>query len=143
MTRFLQIATVSAMFLVVAGLSEASSHNKSGGTNNHGSQNGSLKNNNNHHDHPNKTYSHDHYWSYRYWNWRYGCEFCYSPYDSCYFYFYAPANCYYPVSCIDQFPPTPGVPPSNVAPTAPAPMPTVPPMPPAVVNVNQNTNVTR
>ena len=44
-------------------------------------------------------------WGHRQWNSRYGCEFCWSGVDNCYFYFYAPANSYYPVSCIEQFPP--------------------------------------
>ena len=138
MTRFLQVAALSALFFVVANASEANgpkAGNK-GTSGNQGSHQQSFKDGHDQHR-PSRTYSHDHRWSSRYWNSRYGCEFCYSSYDSCYFYFYAPANCYYPASYIAQYPPTP-------VRTPPAPVPTtsVPPMPPApVVNVNQNTNV--
>ena len=57
-------------------------------------------------------------WGHRHWNSRYGCEYCWSEVFGCEFYFYAPADCYYPVSCIEQFPParTP-VAPVTVVPT--------------------------
>ena len=44
-------------------------------------------------------------WGHRTWNSRYGCEYCWSEVDGCYFYFYAPAGCYYPVSSIEHFRP--------------------------------------
>jgi hypothetical protein len=44
-------------------------------------------------------------WSYRFFDSRYGCELCYSDVDGCYFYFYPPADCYYPLSYFEHYPP--------------------------------------
>src|SRR5580700_701990 len=100
MTRFLQIAALSAMFLVLANVqADANSGGGKGSTGSHKSMSGSS------HHNVSKTYPHNHHWSSRYWNSRYRCEFCYSQTDGCYFYFYAPANCYYPISYIEQYPP--------------------------------------
>ena len=44
-------------------------------------------------------------WGHHCWNSRYGCDYHWSLADSCYFYFYAPANCYYPITVIELFPP--------------------------------------
>ena len=59
-------------------------------------------------------------WSYRYWDYRFGCELCYSTDDGCYYYFYAPANCYYPFSYIQQYPPV-AAPNGNFGPGMPMP----------------------
>jgi len=89
---------------------------------------------------PESDYSRDHRWSSRYWNSRYGCDVLLQLVDRCYFYFYAPAGCYYPVSSIETVPnprrrstvPGSGSRPQGlpVAPIAPL---------PSVVQVNQNT----
>ena len=143
MTRSMQSAALLAILFTFTSAAEANGpglQKKNGGsTVSHGS-NGSSHHGTTERHGPSRTYSRDHRWSSRYWNSRYGCEFCYSPVDRCYFYFYAPAGCYYPVSCIEQYQPVP------FAAPAPAPVQTtgapIAPLP-AVVQVNQNTNVVR
>ena len=55
---------------------------------------------------PSQTHGRDYCnWGHHCWNSRYGCEYCSSLADGCYFYFYAPANCYYPITVIEMFPP--------------------------------------
>lgn len=40
------------------------------------------------------------------WNSKFGCCFFYCPTSCCYYYWYAPSSCYFPVSCIETYPPT-------------------------------------
>ena len=55
---------------------------------------------------PSQTHGRDYCnWGHHCWNSRYGCEFYCSSDDGCDFYFYAPANCYYPITVIEMFPP--------------------------------------
>ena len=87
--------------------------------------------------HPTRTHHRDfRNWGHRYFNSRYGCEYCWSSVYSCYFYFYAPASCYYPVTCIEQFPPVR----TAVAPVAAAAVVPVTPVVPAIQIVNENRN---
>ena len=72
-------------------------------------------------------------WGHREWNSFYRCEYCWSPVYRSYFYFYAPAGCYYPVTYIEQFPPVPteAAPIAPISPVAPVPLrPVARPMPP-------------
>jgi hypothetical protein len=48
-----------------------------------------------------------HYWSRTRWSKRYGCECRYCPTTRCWYYWYAPQTCYYPVSCYKEYPPAP------------------------------------
>jgi hypothetical protein len=75
-------------------------------------------------------------WSHHCWNSRYGCETYFSVADGCFFYFYAPASCYYPIVVIEQFPPVR----TPVAPIAAAPTVAVVPAI-QITNVNRNTLV--
>jgi hypothetical protein len=64
-------------------------------------------------------------WSYRLFDSRYGCELCYSTEEGCYYYFYPPADCYYPVSYFGQYPPV-AAPEGSAAPMLPPmPLPTM------------------
>lgn len=87
--------------------------------------------------HPTRTHHRDfRNWGHRYFNSSYGCEFFRSDVYGCYFYFYAPASRYYPVTCIEQFPPVR----TAVAPVAAAPVAPVTPVVPAIQIVNDNRN---
>jgi hypothetical protein len=62
-------------------------------------------------DHSNRTYGRGYNgFNNRCWSSNYGCEMCWSAIDGCYFYYYEPACCYYPVSYIQQYPPVPSQP---------------------------------
>jgi hypothetical protein len=71
------------------------------------------------------------------WNARYGCYYYGCPTTSCSYYWYAPSCCYYPVSYIAQYPPTPVA----YQPVSPGtiPLPTQVNVPIQVTNVNTNT----
>jgi hypothetical protein len=47
-------------------------------------------------------------WRGSYWNVTYGCSWYFCPDANCYYYWYAPWDCYLPVSQIALYPPPPG-----------------------------------
>jgi hypothetical protein len=67
-------------------------------------------------------------WSRYCWFPRYRCYGYYSPTDSCWYYWYAPNNCFVPVQYITTFVPTP-VPVTTTMPVSPVPGPYAPGMP--------------
>jgi hypothetical protein len=120
MVRFLQVSALAAIALVLANHSEAGHTDSTvhktpvhGPGSSHDPKGPKLPVHGPGSSHdprgPNRTYPHEyHSWGHRYWNSSYRCEYCWSPVDSCYFYYYAPACCYYPVTCIEAFPPVQG-----------------------------------
>ena len=136
MTRLLPIALVLGIFFAATDASEAKGHS--------GSKPGSTHSGNKHDPgkgmtgkgmHGNhRSYPHGYnQWSSRYWNSRYGCEFCFSAVDGCYFYYYAPAVCFYPVTIIEQFPPIAVPAPAAVQVPVPPPTPVAQVPPPSVI----------
>ena len=128
MTRLLQVAVLLGIFLVTTNVSEALASGGTGGGNKSaqspkGQSYGKIGNSYPHNgvSKGNHSYPRGYYrWSYRYWDYRFGCELCYSTDDGCYYYFYAPANCYYPFSYIQQYPPV-AAPNGNFGPGMPMP----------------------
>jgi hypothetical protein len=78
-------------------------------------------------------------WSSYCWNSRYNCNTYFCSTRRCYYYYYAPSCCYYPVSYIVQYPPTPVC----YQPVAPGviPLPVQVSTPIQITNVNRNTLV--
>jgi hypothetical protein len=73
------------------------------------------------------------HWTYRYYWADYGCECYYCPYTYCWYYWYAPRSCYYPVNYIRYATPVRvagPVGPVSVTPMALAPVDGAPPAPP-------------
>jgi len=62
-------------------------------------------------------------WSRWTWNARFGCYYYLSPTDNCWYYWYAPSQCYLPVDSIATYPPiaSPMLPPAQLPTTAPYP----------------------
>ena len=136
MTRLLSIPFILAVLLATNNTTEAKGNNSGSGkgSGSMGSKSGSTsKHDPKGNNHPSRTYGREHRWDSRRWDSRYGCEFCYSSIDGCYFYYYAPAFCYYPVSYIALYPPV-AVP----APVAVAPVVPVAPVGPSIQVTNIN-----
>src|SRR6202453_2426923 len=125
MTRLLSIPVVFAVLLAFDATSEAKGPSNGGKSGSTGKRNSTSKgNSSSKHDpkgnhHPGKTYGREHRWDSRRWDSPYAWEFCYSSIDGCYFYYYAPAFCYYPVSYIALYPPVAVPAPVAVAPVVP------------------------
>ena len=129
MTRFLSIAVLLSLSLIAVNQTEAKgpSHNGSKVVQQNRSSSKSFK-----------TYSgiSQRHWSSWRWNAEYRCYFYYCPTECCSYYWYAPGQCYYPVSCVRLYRPTVLVqqlPAQDVAP-----VPVAVTAPSADVNTNQN-----
>jgi hypothetical protein len=144
MTRLLSIPFVLAVLLATNNMTEAKGNNSGSGKSSGSKSGSSTKHDPKGNHHPGKTYGREHRWDSRRWDSRYGCEFCYSSIDGCYFYYYAPAFCYYPVSYIAIFPPVAVAVPTAVAPVAPVQPAPLPPAAVAPVGASiQVTNINR
>jgi hypothetical protein len=117
MVRLLAIAAILGTTLVMANPSE--------GKPNKGASGQSQSHSMHRRSHP----SHYRNWSSWSWNARYRCYFYLT--DGCEYYWYAPANCYYPVTYLAQYPPTQ----CSYQQTSP----NVAPLPIQITNINTNT----
>ena len=135
MTRFFSIAVLFGLSLIVTNKTEAKGPSNNGSKTIHQNFSSSKSF---------RTYSgisHRH-WSSWCWNAEYRCYFYYCPTECCSYYWYAPGQCYYPVSCLRLYRPTVLVqqlPVQGVAPVAPLPVAVTVPI--TVVNNNQNTAI--
>jgi len=133
MTRLLSILFVLAVLLATNNTTEAKGNNSGSGKGSGSKSGSSTKHDPKGNHHPGKTYGREHRWDSRRWDSRYGCEFCYSSIDGCYFYYYAPAVCFYPVTIIEQFPPIAVPAPAAVQVPVPPPTPVAQVPPPSVI----------
>ena len=85
------------------------------------------------------SYAHNyHNWSSWRWDSHHRCYTYFCPTRECSYYWYAPAACYYPVTCMAQFPPTPCSYQQASPGVVPVPVQTAAAV--QVTNVNTNTN---
>ncbi len=130
MSRFLLIASAAVLPLALANPAPAHGPGHSHGSSYHsvypGGPSHSFPTGQAYFSHYGTKFSHGYsfrrnnfYWNRSYWSSRYGCYYYWNPYASGWYYWYAPGNCYYPISYIVTAPPPAGAPGGAMPPDAP------------------------